>query len=42
MVSKYIYDVLVITKRDFVDNMKDIGKIIKKLTEVGLKVNVEK
>ena len=42
MVRVYIYDVLVITKYDFKYHIKSLYRVIKILTEVGLKLNAEK
>ena len=42
MVHAYIDDVLVITKNNFEDHLKALGRVLKRLTEAGLKVNVEK
>ena len=42
MVHAYIDDVLVITKNNFEDHLKALGRFLKRLTEAGLKVNVEK
>ena len=41
MVHVYIYDILFITERYFVDQLKALEKVLKKLVEVELKVNAE-
>ena len=41
MVRAYIYSLLVITKYNFVNNLKPLEKVLWKLVEVGLKVNVQ-
>ena len=42
MVCAYIEEVLVLTKDEFVDHLKDIEKLLQKLTEAGLKVNTKR
>lgn len=41
MVHEYIYNLLVITKDDFTDQIKTVD-FLQKLAEVGLKINAEK
>ena len=36
----YIYNVLVITKKDFADHLNDLEKVLQKLVEAELKVNL--
>ena len=42
MVSLYIYYLLVITRDDFEDNLKSLGKFLYKIVETGIKLNTEK
>ena len=42
MVRAYIDDVLVITKNTFKDHIKSLDRVLQRLEEAGLKVNVEK
>ena len=41
-VHAHINDMLIITKYEFVDHLMALGKVLQKLVEAGLKVNVEK
>ena len=41
MVHEYIDKILVITKYDFIDHLKDLEKVLQKLVESGLKINAE-
>ena len=39
IVPVYVYNLLVITKENFTDLLKALGKVLKKLTEALLKIN---
>ena len=41
-VRSYIYYVLVIAKKDFTDHLKALDKVLQKLAEAGLTVNIER
>ena len=41
IVHAYIYDVLIITKNDFVGHLKALEKVLQKIAETGLKVNTQ-
>ena len=42
MIHVCIDDVLVITKNKFEDHLKDLDRVLQRLTESGLKLNTEK
>ena len=39
MVRAYIYDILVINKYNFKDNLKSLDRVLQRLTEARLKTN---
>ena len=41
-VGAYKDNVLIITKKGFIDHLKELEKVVQKTAEAGLKVNAEK